>query len=137
VVIIPHHVAVPTITVLVKHIIPFPNMAILAIKGPLPWCWDNYSNFWDSWECNSRLDSALLQLLVVLLVFLVANKATLHVSAKARTVASRARTVASLIIDVASLIIVHVGTINSSNNSNNSILLLQKTEFGQQRDFFI
>ena len=77
----------------------------------------------------------------VSLVLVVANKATLHVSAKPRTVASKAktvaRTVASLIIEEASLTIVHVGTINSNSSSSNSILLRQKTEFGQQRDFFI
>jgi hypothetical protein len=66
----------------------------------------------------------------------------LHVSAKVEIVASRAKIVAKTVAKTVgiegSLIIVHVGTINRTSSPKNSThLRLQKTEFGQQRDFFI
>ena len=65
----------------------------------------------------------------------VVNKGMLHVSAEARIRASRAKTVA---VGMARNVEIHVGihvgvAINSS--SSNSILLLQKTEFGQQQSY--
>ena len=73
----------------------------------------------------------------VSLVLHAANKGMLHVSAEARTEASRAKTVA---VGMARNVEIHVGihvgvAINSS--SSNSILLLQKTEFGQQQNLVI